>query len=67
MVYSRFHVDNVDQDQTARSIQSDLKPTLSDIFVIDWLNNVLRRFQKYFSHITATAHIIHVFAGFHQY
>ena len=30
-------------------------------FVIDWLNSVLRRFQQYFSHITATAHIIHVF------
>ena len=23
--------------------------------------------QQYFSHITATAHIIHVFSGFHQY
>ena len=34
---------------------------------IDWLNGVLRRFQQYFSHITATAHIIHVFPGFHQY
>ena len=28
----------------------------------DWLNGVLRRF--YFSHITATAHIIHAFLGF---
>ena len=34
---------------------------------IDWLNGVLRRFQQYFSHITATVHIIHVFPGFHQY
>ena len=31
------------------------------------LNGVLRRFQQYFSCITATAHIIHVFPGFHQY
>ena len=31
------------------------------------LNGVLRRFQQYFSHITATAHIVHVFPGFHQY
>ena len=31
---------------------------------IDWLNGVLRCFQQYFSHITATAHIIHVFLGF---
>ena len=29
-----------------------------------WLNGVLRRFQQYFSHITATVHIIHVFPGF---
>ena len=29
--------------------------------------NVLRCFQQYFSHITATVHIIHVFPGFHQY
>ena len=28
--------------------------------LIDWLN-VLRRFQKYFRHITATAHVINVF------
>ena len=35
--------------------------------MIDRLNCVLRRFQQYFSHITATAHIIHVFNGFHQY
>ena len=28
------------------------------------MNGVLRRFQQYFSHITATAHIIHVFLGF---
>ena len=34
--------------------------------LIDWLNGVLRHFQQYFSHITATAHIIHVFPGFHQ-
>ena len=31
---------------------------------IEWLNGVLRRFQQYFSHITATAHIIHAFVGF---
>ena len=31
------------------------------------LNGVLRRFQQYFSPITATVHIIHVFPGFHQY
>ena len=35
--------------------------------MIDWLNGVLRRFQQYFSRITATVHIIHVFPGFHQY
>ena len=35
--------------------------------MIDLLNGVLRHFQQYFSHITATAHIIHVFLGFHQY
>ena len=28
---------------------------------------MIRRFQPYFSHITATAHIIHVFPRFHQY
>ena len=27
-------------------------------WLIDWFNGVLRRFQQYFSHITATAHII---------
>ena len=31
------------------------------------LNGVLCPFQQYFSHITATDHIIHVFPGFHQY
>ena len=35
--------------------------------LIDWLNGVLRSFQQYFSHIMATAHIIPVFPGFHQY
>ena len=35
--------------------------------LIDWLNGVLRRFKQYFSHNTATAHIIHVFPVFHQY
>ena len=35
--------------------------------LVEWLNGVLRRFQQYFSHITATAHIIHVFPGLHQY
>ena len=30
--------------------------------MIDWLNGVLHRFQQYFSHITATVHIIHVFS-----
>ena len=34
---------------------------------LNWLNGVLRRLRQYFSHITATAHIIHVFPGFHQY
>ena len=33
----------------------------------NWLNGILSRFQQYFSQITATAHIIHVFPGFHQY
>ena len=28
---------------------------------IDWLNSVLHHFQQYFSHITVTAHIIHVY------
>ena len=31
------------------------------------VNNVLRRFRQYFSYITTTAHIIHVFPGCHQY
>ena len=31
---------------------------------LGWLNGVLRRFQQYFSHITATPHSIHVFLGF---
>ena len=35
--------------------------------LIDWLNGILCCFQQYFSHLTATAHIIHVFPGFHQY
>ena len=35
--------------------------------LIGWLNCVLHHFQQYFSHITATAHIIHVCSGFHQY
>ena len=30
----------------------------------DSLNGVLRRFLQYFSHITATAHIVHAFQGF---
>ena len=33
----------------------------------DWMNGVLSRFQQYFSRITETAYIIHVFHGFHQY
>ena len=33
--------------------------------VIDWL--IQWCFQRYFSHITATAHILHVFPGFHLY
>ena len=36
-------------------------------WLIDWLNGVLCPFQQYFSHVTATAHIIHVFPGFYQY
>ena len=36
-------------------------------FMIDVLNGVLHRIQHYFSHITAAAHIIHVFPGFCQY
>ena len=35
-------------------------------WLVGWLNGVLRCSQQYFSHITATAHIIHVFPGFHQ-
>ena len=31
------------------------------------MNGVLRHFQQYFSHITVTAHFIHVYPGFHQY
>ena len=31
------------------------------------LNGDLRCFQQYFSHITATVHMVHVFPGFHQY
>ena len=34
---------------------------------IDWSNDAWHHFQKYFSHITATAHIIHVLPGFHQH
>ena len=30
------------------------------------MDDVLCPFQHYFSHITATAHIIYVFPGFHQ-
>ena len=37
------------------------------IWLVGWLNGVLRHFQQYFSHIMATVHIIHVFPGFHQY
>ena len=29
--------------------------------LLDWLNGGLPRLQQYFSHITATAHIIHDF------
>ena len=43
------------QDQTAR------------MYLIDCFNGVLRGFQHFFSNITATAHIIHVFSGFHQH
>ena len=32
-------------------------------WLIDWLNGVLRHFKQYFSHITATANIIHAFLG----
>ena len=35
--------------------------------LIDWLNGVLCCFQKYFSHIKATVHVIHVFLWFHKY
>ena len=31
------------------------------------LEKAVRRFQQYFSHITATAHIIYIFPRFHQY
>ena len=31
---------------------------------IDYLNGVLHLLQQYASHITATAHIIHIFLGF---
>ena len=31
------------------------------------IERVSRRFQQYFSHIMAIAHIIHVFSGYHQY
>ena len=34
---------------------------------LECLNDILCRFQQYFSHITVTAHIIHVLTGFHQY
>ena len=34
--------------------------------LIEW-TGVLCRFQQYFSHIKATAHVIYVFLGFHQY
>ena len=37
---------------------------LETLRLIDWLNGALRRFYQYFSHITATAHIIHAFLGF---
>ena len=36
-----------------------------DRLLLDWLNGVLPHFQQYFSHITASAHIIHDFL--HQY
>ena len=34
---------------------------------IVWMHGFLYRFQHYFSHFTAKAHMIHVFPGFHQY
>ena len=44
-----------------------LRNGLNKITRFDLLNGVLRHFQQCFSHITATAHINHVFPGFHQY
>ena len=38
-------------------------PDFNDIKT-DGLNGVLRHFLQYFSHITATAHVIHAFLGF---
>ena len=37
------------------------------VCVSEWVSGVLRRLQQYFSHITATAYIIHALPGFHQY
>ena len=38
---------------------------LKVVVYIEWC--YLRRFPPYFRHITATAHIIHVFTCFYQY
>ena len=41
--------------------------SVNQLWMTDRLNGVLRCFQQYFSYITATAHIIHVFPGFYWY
>ena len=48
-----------------RKAASSLKRILRGVLVK--LNGVLRHFQQYFSYITATAQIIHVFPVLHQY
>ena len=43
-------------------------PLLDNISCISWLAEwYFRSFRQYFSHSTATVHIIHVFPWFHQY
>ena len=49
------------------SVSCNIMTTLLVIKRLIELNGVLCHFQQYFSHITATAHIIHVFLFFHQY
>ena len=56
-------------DNNKEKIKGRLKDNDNNIIpkLIDSLNGVLCHFQQYFSHVTVTAHIIHVFPWFQQY